>query len=384
MTDISQDLVEQVNEARSCGHALNIVGGSSKAFLGRELGRNASEETSRDAFKDTKKDTKKDELTETCIQRVNVLEHRGIISYQPVELVMRARAGTSLVDLRAALDEHGQVLAFEPPEFAGAGNSGATIGGTLACNLSGPSRPWMGSVRDAVLGIKLINGRAEHLNFGGQVMKNVAGYDVSRLQAGAMGSLGIITEVSLKVMPKPAASETLVQCMDAQTAIDSMNSLAGKAKPLSAACWLDGKQYLRLSGAESAVQGTVKQWRGEPMDNAEVFWHSLREQQLNFFAGDAPLWRFSIKSSARHFLPEADWLIDWGGAQRWLRGNFDKAELEALAVAAGGQVSVFRGADRIAEVFHSQPRALQTLHKRLKAAFDPQGLFNPGRLYSWL
>jgi glycolate oxidase FAD binding subunit len=298
---------------------------------------------------------------------------------------MTVRAGTSLVEMEAALEEQGQMLSFEPPTFGGQ----ASIGGTLACNLSGPSRPWSGSVRDMVLGVKLINGKSEQLNFGGQVMKNVAGYDVSRMQAGAMGSLGIITEISLKVMPKHSATLTLTQDMDAQQAIETMNQLTATAKPLTAACWVDNKLYLRLSGADSAVKGTAEQWKGEIAEDGAAFWQALREQQLGFFSGNAPLWRFSIKSTAKHFSSGSSWLIDWGGAQRWLRGadecdNHERSSLERQAIKAQGQVSLFRGGDRCSEVSFSQPEALVSIHRRLKSAFDPDRLFNPGRLYSWL
>ncbi len=353
MTDISKQLLEQIAAARSDNRALNITGGGSKAFMGREATGEALE----------------------------VGAHSGIVSYQPVELVLTARAGTPLTEIEAALDEQGQVLAFEPPRFGGR----ATIGGTLACNQSGPSRPWAGSVRDQVLGIRLINGRAEHLRFGGQVMKNVAGYDVSRLQAGAMGTLGVITEVSLKVLPKPAETRTLVQQLEADEAIRRMNQYAAAPKPISAACWLDGRLYVRLSGARSAVEATLTQWQGELLEDGDGFWTALREQQLDYFHGDAPLWRFSVRSTAP-LAPAADghWLIDWGGAQRWLRGDYDKTELEVLAAESGGHVSLFRGGDRSGEVQHRQPDALQKIHRRLKQSFDPEGIFNPGRLYSWM
>ncbi|MFC6204466.1 glycolate oxidase subunit GlcE [Psychrobacter urativorans] len=352
MSDISQQLIEQVKQASANRTALTITGGGSKDFMGRQ----------------------------SQGEPLSLAGHSGIVSYEPIELVLTARAGTPLVEINAALAEHNQRLAFEPPTFDGR----ATLGGTLACHLSGPGRPWNGSVRDHVLGIRLINGRAEELRFGGQVMKNVAGYDVSRLQAGAMGTLGIISEVSLKVMPKPAATVTLKREMDAAQAITEMNRLAGQSKPLTAACWIDGQLYLRLEGASSAVASTVSQWQGTELEDCDDLWTQLREQQLSYFAGDKPLWRFSVNSNAEHLLAKEDWLIDWGGSQRWLRGDFVAAELEALANRAGGQVSVYRGGDRLQEVFHTQPEALRKLHQRLKQAFDPSGIFNPGRLYSWM
>lgn len=356
MTDISDKLIERVKQANKEGTKLQIIGGGSKAFMGRTpIG-----------------------------EPINLSEHRGITSYEPVELVLTARAGTPLLDIHQALAEHNQCLAFEPPLF----NNQATLGGTLACHLSGPARPWSGSIRDHVLGVRLINGRAEELRFGGQVMKNVAGYDVSRMQAGAMGTLGIITEVSLKVMPKPAATATIKQPMPAAQAIETMNRLSAQSKPLTGACWLDNHLYLRLAGArsavDSAVDSTVNQWQGEVLEDNDDFWLNLREQQLDYFLDSEPLWRFSVNSNAAHSLPDENWLIDWGGAQRWLRGNFTTDELESIAERMGGQVSCYRGGDRVQEVFHTQPTALRLLHKRLKLAFDANEVFNPGRLYSWM
>ena len=353
MADLTQALIEQVRDAHASGTTLEIRGAGSKQFMGRSASADAT---------------------------IDIAGHRGIVKYDPVELVLTARAGTPLREIHSVLDENHQMLAFEPPHFA----TGATLGGTLACNQSGPARPWGGSVRDAVLGIRLINGRGEYLRFGGQVMKNVAGYDVSRAQAGAMGTLGVMTEISLKVMPKPVATTTLVQELAASDAIVKMNTLAGQPQPLMGACWQNGKLYLRLAGVNSAVTSTVNRWGGTALDQADDFWESLKEHQQPFFTTDAPLWRFSVNSSANHWHPEADWIIDWGGAQRWLKGNFDQSQLEQEAKQAGGQVGLFRGGDRTGEVFATQAPALQLLHQRLKNAFDPVGIFNPGRLYSWM
>ncbi len=354
MADISKKLREQILEARDAGKKLNIVGGGTKQFMGREA--------------DSKADT------------LDLSKHTGIVEYHPVELIMTVRAGTKIADIEKALDKEGQCLHFEPPVFG----KGSTIGGTLACNLSGPARPWSGSVRDQVLGIRLLNGKGEHLRFGGQVMKNVAGYDTSRLQAGAMGTLGAITEISLKVMPKPAMTVTLVEDMPQSDVIRYMNQRAGESKPITGAAWVDGKVYLRLSGAKSAVEATAEKWSGEVMENGDDFWHQLRHMTHDFFKGDEPLWRFSIGSTAPN--PELDgpMLIDWAGSQRWYRGEADAAKLESMAQQAGGQVSLFRGGDRTNDVMHYQPQALQAIQTRLKESFDPDGLFNPGRLYSWL
>ena len=354
MADVSEALRKQILKARKKEQKLNIVGGGTKSFIGR----------------------KSDDTADT----LSLADHTGIVEYHPVELIMTVRAGTRIADIEAALAEEGQCLHFEPPSFG----DGSTLGGTLACNLSGPARPWSGSVRDQVLGVRLLNGKGEHLRFGGQVMKNVAGYDVSRLQAGAMGTLGAITEISLKVMPRPATSLTLVQDMPIEDVIKYMNQRASEPKPITGAAWADGKVYLRLSGAKSAVEATAEKWTGDVMEQGEAFWQKLQHMQHDFFAGDEPLWRFSIGSTAAN--PELDgpWLIDWAGSQRWYRGEADSARLESMAQRAGGQVSLFRGGDRSDDVMHYQPQALQNIQKRLKESFDPDGLFNPGRLYSWL
>lgn len=354
MADMSQQLQEQVLQARNVGHKLNIVGGGSKAFMGRAADPGAG--------------------------TLNVAGHTGIVDYHPVELVLTVRAGTTLAEIEATLAEEGQILHFEPPHFG----DGSTIGGTLACNLSGPGRPWAGSVRDQVLGVRLINGRGEHLRFGGQVMKNVAGYDVSRLQAGALGTLGVMTEISLKVMPKPAATLTLVQDMAMDDVIHYMNSRAAEPKPITAACWHDGKVYLRLSGARSAVEATAQKWSGDVMESGDSFWRQIQDLQHDFFTGDAPLWRFSVGSTAANPALKGPWLIDWAGSQRWYRGEADMKQMETLAKQAGGQVSLFSGGDREGEVMHHQPDALKGIQRRVKNAFDPDGIFNPGRLYSWL
>lgn len=354
MADISQQLQEQVLQARNAGHKLNIVGGGTKAFMGRAADPDAG--------------------------TLDVAGHSGIVDYHPVELVLTVRAGTTLTEIEATLAEEGQVLHFEPPHFG----EGSTIGGTLACNLSGPGRPWAGSVRDQVLGVRLINGKGEHLRFGGQVMKNVAGYDVSRLQAGALGTLGVMTEISMKVMPKPAATLTLVQDMAMADVIHYMNSRAAEPKPITAACWHDGKVYLRLSGARSAVEATAEKWTGDVMESGEQFWRKIQGMQHDFFTGDDPLWRFSIGSTAATPALEGPWLIDWAGSQRWYRGAGEIRKMEALAKAAGGQVSLFRGGDREGEVMHHLPEALRGIQRRVKNSFDPDGIFNPGRLYSWL
>ena len=313
-------------------------------------------------------------------QVLDVSTHRGIIDYQPAELVITARAGTALGELQNALELQGQTLSFEPPRFDGR----ATLGGTLACNLSGPARPWSGSIRDMVLGVKLINGRGELLNFGGKVMKNVAGYDLSRLQAGALGTLGVLSEISLKVLPRSEHTLHLSYEMTAQQAVQTMNQRAGEPKPLTGAFWLGGRLYLRLAGTASAVEHTASLWGGDRSAAQDSMWQDLRDMSLPFFAGPDPLWRFSLKGTTPSEPALEPGLIDWCGAQRWVRGNHDLRWMQNIANAGQGHFTLFRGGDRCGETRSPLNALEQRLQQRLKHAFDPDGILNPGRLYSWL
>ena len=325
--------------------------------------------------------TKRDMLGRRCEAKpLDLSGHRGIVDFQPSELVITVRAGTPLVDIERTLAPEGLCMAFDPPQFDGI----ATVGGTLACNLSGPSRPWAGSIRDAVLGVRLINGRAELLKFGGQVMKNVAGYDVSRLQAGALGTLGVITEVSLKVQPQPEAVASLAFEVSRQDAIETMNRRAGEPKPLTGAFWYKGRMYLRLAGSASAVEHTARLWGGERLPRRTDLWTSLRDMTLSFFSGDAPLWRASHKPTAPAWEFPEEQLIDWCGAQRWFSGDLELDALEGAAANAGGHIMLFRGGDRLREVRQRLNTVEQHLQSRIKYSFDPEGIFNPGRLYSWM
>ena len=343
---------EQVRDAAATQEPLCIVGGGSKHGLGRE----------------------------PVGSPVDVSDLAGVVEYQPAELVITARAGTTISQLQQVLAEKNQIIASESPDHG----SRATIGGTLACNQSGPARPWSGSIRDHVLGIRLINGRAEHLRFGGQVMKNVAGYDVSRLQAGAMGTFGVLTEVSIKVLPRPEMSLTLCQELDADQAICVMSDIGMTPTPLTGACWCGGVMFLRLSGPASVIEASAATLGGERVPDAAGFWSGLREQTLPFFSAPRDLWRFSIRPNTPHFRPRDNWLIDWGGAQRWLAGPQDFDELTKRAAESGGEVSRIRGGDRKSEVLPLPVGIKRELLIRMKRAFDPAGIFNPGRLYSWL
>jgi glycolate oxidase FAD binding subunit len=348
--DLTSELRARVLDAYERRAGLEIRGSGSKRFLGRTAAG----------------------------ERLDVAGHRGIVNYQPKELVVTARCGTTLEKLEAELLGQRQMLPFEPPRFGPA----ATVGGTIACGLSGPARAYQGAARDMVLGTRVLTGRGEVLRFGGEVMKNVAGYDVSRLITGSFGTLGVLLEVSLKVLPLPAASRTLAQERTAAEAIEAMSRLAGKPLPVTATCWDGERLYVRLAGAEQGVRQAAAGVGGEPVEDAEVFWRDeVREQGHGFFAGDRPLWRLSVPQAAPPLALPGRQLVEWGGAQRWLRSDADPAAIWAAAAAAGGHATLFRGGDRAGEVSQPLPAAVMGLHRNLKRAFDPAGVLNPGRLY---
>jgi len=315
--------------------------------------------------------TKRFYTGEIAGQPLDVTAHRGIVSYEPTELVVTARAGTPLREIEAALAEKHQILAFEPPHFG----PKATLGGTIACNLSGPRRPYVGAARDFVLGTRIINGKGEVLKFGGQVMKNVAGYDVSRLMAGSYGTLGVLLDISLKVLPKPVQEITLKFATDADAAIHQMNAWAGQPLPLTAACYLGDTLYVRLSGTDKGVRAAHIKLGGEHDTRGAVFWQELREQQLLFFAGEVPLWRLSVPSAAPHLDLPGKWLLDWGGAQRWLRTSADEVDVLHVAEAAGGHAKLFRHTGRPNPAHPSTVMASPLAHE-LRRAFDPFAVFN--------
>jgi glycolate oxidase FAD binding subunit len=351
MSDISQSLQQQVIEAYEHRTPQKIIGGNSKAFYGR--------------------------VTEG--EELNLQSHRGILNYEPTELVVTARAGTTLDELEQALAERGQMLPFEPPHLG----EGATVGGTVACNLSGPRRPYAGAVRDHVLGVKILNGKGDILSFGGEVMKNVAGYDLSRLMAGAMGSLGVLLEVSFKVIPLAQKELTLTRSCSIDTAITTMNEWASRPYPISAALFDGDNLTLRFSGSESAVEAARKKFGGELMQDAQVFWRRLREQQHAFFDGESPLWRLSVAPASPHVKLPGKFLFDWGGAQRWYKGEVSAEELRRVSSKSGGHAVMFRGGDRT-QPFQPLDQVMMRLHNNLKQAMDPHNILNTGRLYAEL
>ena len=309
-------------------------------------------------------------------------DYAGIVDYEPTELVITARCGTPLAEIEALLAQHNQMLAFEPPYFG----ASATVGGTVAAGLSGPRRASSGATRDFVLGARLLDGKGDVLAFGGKVMKNVAGYDVSRMLAGSMGTLGLLLEVSLKVLPRPFAEATLRFEMSEIDAIRRLNEWGGLPLPLSGSAWCDGVLVLRLSGAEAAVDAAMRLLGGEtvPHPDAAAFWSDMREQRHVFFLGSEPLWRLSVPSTTGALVLGGDQLIEWGGAQRWLRAGGDTATAGAIrrtVQACGGHATLFRGGDKGSGVFQPLAPALARIHARMKDAFDPAHIFNPGRLY---
>jgi len=309
--------------------------------------------------------------------------YAGIVDYEPTELVITVRAGTPLAEVEQAMATHGQMLAFEPPHFAG----GATIGGAVAAGLSGPRRPYAGAVRDFLLGVRMFDGRGEDLQFGGRVMKNVAGFDVSRLMSGALGTLGLLTEVSMKCLPAPREQATRAFEMSVDESIRRVNEWGGQPVPVTATCFLDGRLFVRLSGGALAVDAATARLGGVPVEADSAFWRSIRDHTHEFFRiaqeSEGPLWRLSIKSTAPHADLGGEQLIEWGGALRWLRAGdrTDPVGLRAWAREHGGHATLFRGEDKSTGVFDPLAAPLLAIHQRLKNEFDPHGILNPGRLY---
>jgi FAD/FMN-containing dehydrogenase len=375
-------LVDQVRTARAVRGRLRIRGGDTKAWHGHAPHG----------------------------EPLDTRALAGISSYEPTELVVTARAGTPLAELEAALAERGQCLAFEPPRFAApaaadparadgprvetaggaaGGAAGGTVGGMVAAGLAGPARMAAGGVRDHLLGATLLDGRGEVLSFGGQVMKNVAGYDLSRLLAGSLGALGVICEVSLKVLPQPAARATLRFEWDQARALRQLNEWAGRPLPIHASAWWNGLLVLRLAGAQAAVHAAAQSLGGEAVEPAlaDAFWSGLRDQNDEFFAtaaravaDGAVLWRLALPPTVPPLALAGEPLVEWGGAQRWLVSRAGEAEVRAAAAAAGGHATRWRGGVRDAGVFTPLAGAQLRIQRALRRAFDPDGIFDAARL----
>jgi glycolate oxidase FAD binding subunit len=352
LPDTLTALAEAIRAAAADGRPLRIRGGGTKDFYGQSLAG----------------------------EILNTRGYAGIVAYDPTELVVTVRGGTPLAELEAALARKNQMLPFEPPHFG----ADATVGGAVAAGLAGPRRAAAGAVRDFVLGVRLLDGRGQDLSFGGQVMKNVAGYDVSRVMAGALGTLGLIAEVSLKVLPVPVAEATLRFEMPEDKAIEATNRWAGRPLPISATAYADGDLALRLSGAAAAVRAAREKLGGAPVDadGAARFWSGIREQTDPFFAGAEPLWRLSVPSATPPLGLEGRTLVEWGGALRWLASNADARHVREAVGRAGGHATLFRRGDKSVGVFHPLAPSVGTIHRRLKAEFDPRGILNRGRMYA--
>ena len=352
------ELVDRVRQAQASRTALCIRGGGTKDFYGE-------------------------------VPQGEPLDLRGlsgISSYEPSELVVTVRAGTPLSELEATLAEQGQCLPFEPPRFGTTG----TVGGMVAAGLAGPARAAVGGVRDHMLGATMLDGRAEVMSLEDQVTKNVAGYDVSRLLVGSLGVLGVICEVSLKVLPIPPAMATVRFEIGEADAIRQLNAWGGQPLPINASAWWDGMLVVRLAGARAAVQSARERLGGELIEEATAatFWTGLRDQTDEYFVGarkavegGAALWRLSLPSVAPPLKLAGQQLVEWGGAQRWLCSSQAAGAVRDAAAAAGGHATLFRALDKRAGVFAPLRTPLDRIHRQLKKAFDPDGLFNPGRLY---
>jgi len=349
MSDQSLALQQQVKNNIEHGQAMQITAGGSKIFYAQEIVGEA----------------------------LSVKDHSGIIDYEPTELVITARCGTRLQDLEATLAEQNQMLAFEPPSYS----KHATLGGCIATGLSGPRRPFAGAVRDATLGVRIINAKAEILKFGGKVMKNVAGYDVSRLMVGSMGTLGIILDTSLKVLPRPETEITTCYELTERASISRVNKICAQAYPVSATCFDGSQLFIRLSGTESGVNKALSMLGGETVKDADVFWESIKNQQHSFFESKKRIWRLSLKPATPPLEIIGEQLIEWRGAQRWLASDQNPDIIRDIVSKHGGHATIFKNAEKDDLVFHPISGKLYELHMNLKLAMDPKSLFNPYRMY---
>lgn len=394
-----QAMRTQILEAGAKREAVLIRGSGSKPFYGERLSPGPS------------------------MSVLDVSPYQGIVSYEPTELVITAKCGTPIAEIEAALDEQRQMLAFEPPRFAWAASvldskasllpRGGTIGGAIATGLSGPRRVSAGPAKDFVLGAALVDAQGEWLQFGGTVMKNVAGYDLSRLLCGSLGMFGVIAEVSLKVLPKPAADQSVaLECSQSQ-AIDWLNLWGGQPLPIAASQWHAGILTLKLSGAVAAVNRAtasfVSHQGAKPVapETAQMFWESVRDQSHGFFAAapvpsasipaeSAPkrLWRLSLPSTSPALQLSGDVMLEWGAALRWVWSSASVSQVRETVSAVGGTAMLYAGEFDAHEVgssnaqslsrFHPLPSALLKIHQRLKAELDPHGVFNPSKMYPGL
>jgi glycolate oxidase FAD binding subunit len=349
---ITQDLCEAVRHASAACKPLLIQGNGSKNFYGPPGNGD----------------------------KLSTSELSAIVEYEPSELFITARAGTLLSEVEAALDDANQILPFEPPQFG----RQATIGGTVACGLSGPRRPYSFAMRDCILGTDIINGKGEHLTFGGQVVKNVAGYDVSRFMCGAMGTLGIITEISFKTIPKPESEITLVYEQPIEQALDFMQRLLQTNLPVTASYHENNRLYLRFAGNENVIEKVKERLGGEQLDDSKQLWHSVKEHQRDFFDSDENLWRCMVPANCGALSISGESVFEWNGGLRWYTSDDDIESVMKTTKSAGGYATLFRTKSSLTHRFTEPAAALKKLHLKLKQAFDPGNILNSGRMYPWL
>ena len=349
MFDCRDEIASKIHDAYQQKIALNIVGGNTKHFYGRNI----------------------------QAEKLSLAKHSGIIEYEPSELYITARSGTPLTEIEQTIAEQNQILLCEPPHF---GNT-ATLGGMISSGLAGPRRASTGNVRDCMLGIELLNGKAEYLHFGGRVMKNVAGYDVSRLTCGALGTLGVLLTATIQLLPKPAYEQTIVLTMNDVAAIEIMNQWANSPIPVSATFYDGENLFVRFSGAESTVQACIKKIGGELTNKDEQFWKSVKEQSHGFFKSNQALWRISIPPTTEVLNITGSYAMEWNGALRWYFSDTNEKSIRAEAERVGGHACLFKG-DISEQKFHPLSNAAMHVHKKLKGVLDPAGILNPGRMFT--
>ena len=349
MSDLKAAITSQVQEAYQNQQALQIQAGGTKHFYGRKIEG----------------------------ESLAMLKHTGIVEYEPSELFITANSGTSLNEIEHTVAQQNQMLPFEPPHFG----SSATLGGMVAAGLSGPRRATLGAVRDCILGTDIINGKGDYLQFGGRVMKNVAGYDVSRLMCGALGTLGVLMSITLRLTPKPPCEQTIAISLNANEAIQKMNQWANSAMPISATFYAGNDLYSRLSGSLSTIQACVEIIGGDPVDWNDVFWKNIKEHAHEFFLTDLPLWRISVPPNTSPLNISGSYVMEWNGALRWYATEANANEIRSEVEHAGGHACLFRSNDS-QQIFHPLAPASLNIHRKLKQAFDPARILNPGKMYA--
>lgn len=349
MTDCREKIAAKLQDAYQQKQTLQIKAGGTKDFYGRNI----------------------------QAKTLSLADHTGVIEYEPSELYITARSGTPLLEIEQTIAKQNQILPCEPPHFG----TTATLGGMIASGLAGPRRVNAGSVRDCVLGTEILNGKGEHLRFGGKVMKNVAGYDVSRLMCGALGTLGVLISVSLRLLPKPVCEQTIALTLDSNVAIKKMNQWANTPIPISATFYDGNELYVRLSSSLSAIEACKKEIGGELVDNNDIFWSNIKEHAHDFFISDKSLWRISVPPNTEVLNIPGDSVIEWNSALRWYISDADENTIRSEANRVGGHATLFKG-NVTEQVFHPLSEPSMKLHKKLKYVLDPAGILNPGRMFA--